>query len=82
MSRLLRGNKANYYRMGKPPMQLSYRKYVDWKKRWANVVTEGFDNEASRGTIQLPEPGECPHCDQIIMNGSNPQTIRLKKESG
>ena len=77
-----RGNGSNYYRQGKPPIQLSYRKHVDWRKRWDNVVTEGFDNESGHGTIQLPEPGECQHCDKIIMNGSDPQTIILKKESG
>ncbi len=76
------GNITNYYKSGKSAKLMSYRKHVDWKVRQANIVTEGFDNDSSHGTISLPEPGECPHCDQIIMNGSDPQTIRLKKESG
>lgn len=77
-----RGNITKYYKTGKSPKLMSYRKHVDWKVRQSKIVTEGFDNDASHGTIQLPEPGQCNMCDKIIMNGSDPQTIRPKKESG
>ena len=66
-----RGNGTKYHRLGKPPVQISYRKHVGWQKRWDNIVTEGFDNELSHGTILLPEPGQCHECERIIINGSD-----------
>lgn len=69
----MRGNRTNYYRIGKPQRQSPYRKHVDWRERWGKVSVEGFDNQACHGMIRLPEPGECHECDRIIINGSNSQ---------
>ncbi len=53
-----RGNRTNYYKIGKPPQQLAYRKHVDWRERWAKMSVEGFDNQTHHGMIRLPEPGQ------------------------
>lgn len=43
------------------------------------IVTEGFDNELSHGTIRLPEPRQCYECDKTRITGSNHKPRHLKR---